>query len=197
MQRLLCKTTTYIILGLSLFGGLAHGAGPDRDETFAFIQSRFLEQGRGHQMVVEGREKIIYYRYRPDSLTLNRSNQLVLSQFIDSMTRSERLSLIQLEAAMGESTLQTSPIQYQLKLHDLDPGRISLRNGDWGAARSYQTETGKIRLTCTGYLRCIQSSAGKKEKYLDLYIDNQRDREKLAKAMEHLITQAQRREDLF
>ena len=141
-----------------------------------------------------------YQRVFPLELSLQSNHTLVIASAHQTHTRTQRVGaeemrqqLMQLYYDQAADTVE----QFEAPLQQLDPGRVTNRRGDWGAARAIVTATGKIRLLCKDYLNCVRNSKGATQNYVDIYMEDDSAREHLAKALQHLITQNQRVGRLF
>ena len=87
--------------------------------------------------------------------------------------------------------------RYEIPLEKMDFGWLSNRRGDWRARKTLKKATGKIRILCQEKVNCIKINQLPNGYYIDLYVDDELQRDKIFKALKHLIGLYQHRKELF
>ena len=172
--------------------------GPSAEDTVRFLDQKFREHGGGYAMNIDGDKSIRYTRIFPVSLSMSRDGELILETaeitLIEADILPEDEILIKLE---GLDRVDAAQLRYEIPLEKMDFGWLSNRRGDWRARKTLKKATGKIRALCQDKLNCIKVNQGSNGLYVDIYIEDELQREKLFKALKHLIGLYQHRKELF
>ncbi len=184
---------------LVMIASSASAVGPSTEATMSYITDRYSNYGGGIGMQKQRDGSYRYHRLFPKGINLEGGKTLVVESTQAALLRPERIAPEQIRGELMELRPEPSaPIErFEAPLQQLDPGRVRVRRGDWGAARSTITTSGMISLVCKSYQRCVRDSEGRYHKSIDIYVEEPELRQKMAKALQHLVTQHQRNGDLF
>ena len=190
--------TMAVALLIAVWAVSARAGGPSAEETVGFLDQKFNAYGGGFTMTITADDKVQYTRVFPLSLSMPRDGQLIVEVAEQQIIESERLPAGEIDASLkrleSAGALQR---RFEIPLEKMEFGSISSRRGDWRAQKTLKKSTGKIRILCQDKVNCIKINRQPDGYYVDLYVDDELQREKIFKALKHLVGLYQHRRELF
>ena len=190
--------TTGLTLLIAIWTTTAWAGGPSAEATVDFLDQKFREYGGGFTMTVTADDKVQYRRVFPLSISMPRDGYLIIEIAEQQIIESERLPATEINARL--KNLESAGAlhnRFEIPLEKMDFGWLSNRRGDWRAQKTLKKSTGKIRILCQDKVNCIKINHIPDGYYVDIYIDDELQREKFFKAVKHLIGLYQHRKELF
>ncbi len=190
--------TAGFALLITIWTMMSWAGGPTAEDTVRFLDQKFSEYGGGFTMIITADDKVQYRRVFPLSISMPRDGHLIVEVAEQQIIESERLPASEINARL-ENLESAGALQnrFEIPLEKMEFGSISSRRGDWRARKTLKKSTGKIRILCQDKVNCIKINQKPGGYYVDLYVDDELQREKFFKAVKHLIGLYQHRKELF
>ncbi len=192
------STTIVLSLFIALWSALSWAEGPSAEATVSFLDQKFKQYGGGSAMSIRPDQRAEYWRIFPLAITMPQDGQLVVEVAQLQLIADERLPTAEIDAKLKAlNPTAATPRRYVIPLERMDFGWLSSRRGDWRARKTLKKSTGKVRALCQEKLDCVQIVDEPSVNSIDLFIDDELQREKFFKALKHLIGLYQHRRELF
>lgn len=190
--------TISVALLISAWAVSSWAGGPTAEATVHFLDQKFGEYGGGFTMTVTVDDKVQYTRVFPLSFSMPRDGHLIVDVAEQQIIESDRLPATEINARLEKlKTVGALQNRFEIPLEKMEFGSISSRRGDWRAQKTLKKSTGKIRILCQDKVNCIKINRQPDGYYVDLYVDDELQRDKIFKALKHLVGLYQHRKELF
>jgi len=172
--------------------------GPSEEATVRFLEQKFNDYGGGFTMNMTADDKVQYSRVFPLSVSMPRDGRLIVEVAQQQIIEDERLPAAEINLKLERlESIGAPQSRFEIPLDKMEFGSISNRRGDWRAQKTLKKTTGKIRILCQDKVNCIKINRQADGYYVDLYVDDELQREKIFKALKHLVGLYQHRKELF
>ena len=190
--------TIAVALLITVWAVSGWAGGPSAEATVRFLDQKFGEYGGGYTMTVTADDRVQYTRVFPLSFSMPRDGQLIVEVAQQQIIESERLPAAEINLKLDRLKSAGAPqSRLEIPLEKMEFGSISSRRGDWRAQKTLKKSTGKIRILCQDKVNCIKINRQPDGYYVDLYVNDELQREKIFKALKHLVGLYQHRKELF
>ena len=194
--RSVATITVALLIAAWAISGWA--GGPSAEATVNFLDQKFSEHGGGFTMIITSDDKVQYTRVFPLSFSMPRDGKLIVEVAEQQIIESERLPASEINGKLKKlESAGAVQNRFEIPLEKMEFGSISSRRGDWRARKTLKKSTGKIRILCQDKVNCIKINRQTDGYYFDLYVDDELQREKIFKALKHLVGLYQHRKELF
>jgi len=191
-------TFTAVVLLIVAWAVSGWAGGPSAQDTVRFLDQKLKEHGGGFAMMIDSDQKVRYTRIFQVALSMPRDGTLILETAEQTLIEGELLPDEEINPRLaGLELAGAQKMHYEIPLGKMAFGWLSNRRGDWRARKTLKKSSGKIRILCQDKLNCIKINRQPDGNYVDLYVEDELQREKLFKAIKHLIGLYQHRKELF
>jgi len=187
-----------VALFIAVWAVSGWAGGPSAEATVGFLNQKFNEYGGGFAMSMTADDKVQYSRVFPLSVSMPRDGRLIVEVAQQQIIEDERLPAAEINLKLERLESAGAPqSRFEIPLDKMEFGSISNRRGGWRAQKTLKKTTGKIRILCQDKVNCIKINRQADGYYVDLYVDDELQREKIFKALKHLVGLYQHRKELF